>query len=52
MLASLDRTTSLVQPAKPTGGNAELPASAFAMRIASSPDEIEEAQRLRYQVFF
>lgn len=52
MLASLDRTTAPAQPSKHIGIKTELPASAFEMRIASSPDEIEEAQRLRYQIFF
>ena len=40
------------QSPKQNDTRAELPASAFEMRIASSDDEIEEAQRLRYQVFF
>lgn len=58
MLASfpLCGATKSAHTAKPSpkqhDARAELPASAFGMRIATSDDEIEEAQRLRYQVFF
>lgn len=58
MLASfpLCGATKSAHTAKPSpkqhDARAELPASAFEMRIATSDDEIEEAQRLRYQVFF
>ena len=58
MLASLPvcGTTKSAHTAKPSpkqhDARTELPSSAFEMRIASSDDEIEEAQRLRYQVFF
>ena len=58
MLASfpLCGATKSAHTAKPSpkqhDARAELPASAFELRIATSDDEIEEAQRLRYQVFF
>ena len=62
MLATTKRTataTGLMEAAMPASPHSEaksaksaLPVSAFEMRIATSPDEIEEAQRLRYQVFF
>src|SRR5260221_11618469 len=48
MLALLERD-KLVKNGEP---QAELGASHFEMRLAANRDEIEEAQRLRYQVFF
>ena len=52
MLALLEREKSARIIESKADSKADLTASQFEMRLAANRDEIEEAQRLRYQVFF
>lgn len=52
MLALLEREKSARSIQAKAAFKADLHASHFEMRLATNKDEVEEAQRLRYQVFF
>ena len=52
MLALLEREKLIRNSELKADSKAEPGASHFEMRLAANRDEIEEAQRLRYQVFF